>query len=60
MVELLANSGDPDQTPRSAASDPGLHSLSATRSGDFSLQLVKESLDTTDWKAIVRLCGCER
>ena len=25
MVELFANSGDPDQTPRSAASDLGLH-----------------------------------
>ena len=27
MVELFANIGDPDQTPRSAASDLGLHSL---------------------------------
>ena len=27
MVELIANSGDPDQTPRSAASDLGLHCL---------------------------------
>ena len=31
MVELFANSGDPDQTPRSAASDLGLHYLQVTR-----------------------------
>ena len=33
MVELLANSGDPDQTPRSAASDLGLHCLPVIRLG---------------------------
>ena len=27
MVELFANSGDPDQMPHSAASDLGLHCL---------------------------------
>ena len=27
MVELFANSGDPDQMPHSAASDLGLHYL---------------------------------
>ena len=27
MAERFANSGDPDQTPRSAASDLGLHCL---------------------------------
>ena len=30
MVKLFANSGDPDQTPRSAASDLGLHCLQIT------------------------------
>ena len=30
MVELFANSGDPDQTPRSAASDLGLRCLPIT------------------------------
>ena len=30
MVELFANRGDPDQTPRSAASDLGLHYLPIT------------------------------
>ena len=30
MVELLANSGYPDQTPRSAASGLGLHCLPIT------------------------------
>ena len=30
MTKLFANSGDPDQTPRSAASDLGLHCLPIT------------------------------
>ena len=30
MVELFANSGDPDQTPHSAASNLGLHCLPFT------------------------------
>ena len=30
-VELFANSADPDQTPRSVASDLGLHCLPVTR-----------------------------
>ena len=38
MVERFANSGDPDQTPRSAASELGLHSLPITRLGVSSLQ----------------------
>ena len=41
MVELFANSGDPDQTPRSAASDLGLHCLPDTRLGVSSPQWVK-------------------
>ena len=41
MVELFGNSGFPDQTPRSAASDPGLHCLPVTRLGVYSLQWVK-------------------
>ena len=32
-LELFANSGDPDQTPRSEASDLGLHCLPVTRLG---------------------------
>ena len=40
MFELFANSGDPDQTPRSAASDLGLHCLPVTRLGVSSLQWV--------------------
>ena len=40
MIELFANSGDPDQTPHSAASDLGLHCLPVTRLGVSSfLQL---------------------
>ena len=30
MVELFAHSGDPDETPHSAASDLGLHCLPIT------------------------------
>ena len=42
MAELFANSGDPDQTPHSAAaSDLGLHCLPITRLGVSSLQWVK-------------------
>ena len=40
MLELFANSGDPDQTLRSAASDLGLHCLPNTRLGVSSLQWV--------------------
>ena len=41
MVELFANSGDPDQTPRAAASDMGLHSLPIIRLEVSSLQWFK-------------------
>ena len=39
---LLANSVDPDQTPRSAASDPGLHYLSMSQKWDARLILVNQ------------------
>ena len=42
MVELFANSRDPDQTPRSVASDLGLHCLPITLLGVSRLQWVKE------------------
>ena len=41
MVELFAKSGDPDHTPRSAASDLGLHYLPVTLLGVSRLQWVK-------------------
>ena len=41
MDKLFANSGDPDQTPRFAASDLGLHCLSVTHLGVSRLQWVK-------------------
>ena len=40
MVELFANSGDPDQTPRAATYDQGLHFLPITRSRVSSQQWV--------------------
>ena len=45
MVELFANSGDPDQTPRSAASDLGLRCLPVTLLGVSRLQWVKVFYD---------------
>ena len=41
MVVLLANSGDPDQTPHFAASDLGLHCLPVTLLQVSRLQWVK-------------------
>ena len=41
MVKLFANSGDPDQTPHSAASDLGLHCLPITHLWVSRLQWVK-------------------
>ena len=38
MVELYANTGDPDQTPHSAASDLGLHCLPIILLGVSRLQ----------------------
>ena len=38
---MLANSGDPDQTPRSAASGRGLHCLSMSHKKDARLIWVK-------------------
>ena len=40
MAKLFANSGDPDQTPHSVASDLGLHCLAITLWGVFRLKWV--------------------
>ena len=42
MVELFANSEDPDQMLHSAASDLDLHCLLITHLGVFRLQWVKK------------------
>ena len=42
MVELFANSGDPDQMPCSAVSDLGLHCLQVNCLGVSSPQWAKE------------------
>ena len=44
MIEIFANSGDPDQTPHNAASDLGLHCLPMTRLGVSSLQWIRVDL----------------
>ena len=41
MAKLFANSGEPDQTPHSVASDLGLHCLPITLLRVFRLQWVK-------------------
>ena len=41
MAKLFANSGDPDQTPRSAASDLALHCLPITLLRVSRIQWVK-------------------
>ena len=41
MVELFANSGDPDQTPLSVASNLGLYCLPITLLGVSRIQWVK-------------------
>ena len=41
MAKLFANSGNPDQTPRSAASDLGLHCLPSTLLRVSRLQSVR-------------------
>ena len=51
MAKLFANSGDPDQTPRSAASDLGLHCLSVTFLGLSRLQWVTY-MQTEFWEVI--------
>ena len=38
MAKLFANSGDPDQTPHTAASDLGMHCLLITLLGISGLQ----------------------
>ena len=55
MAKLFANSGDPDQTPRSAASDLGLHCLPNTLLRVSRLQWVKHCYSnrfTMEFKAI--------
>ena len=56
MAKLFANSGDPDQMPRSAASDLGLHCLPITRLRISWLQWVNNCmfLSLADY-VIVRL-----
>ena len=44
MVELFANSGDPDQMPRPAASDLGLHCLPIALSRVSQLNGLKADL----------------
>ena len=53
MVELFANSGDPDQMPHSAASDLGLHCLPLTRLEVSRQQWVNPVLVTSQMEIIL-------
>ena len=52
MAKLFANSGDPDQTPRSAVSDLGLHCLLITLLRVSQLQWVKS--DQSHFRYLIR------
>ena len=56
MVELFANSEDPDQMPLSAASDLGLHCLPVTCLGVSSLQWVKYSDTVNPYHNYHKMC----
>ena len=43
MSKLSANRGEPDQTPKNAASDLGLHCLSFTLLGFSRLNVLKDT-----------------
>ena len=49
MAKLFANSGDPDQTPRSAASDLDMHCLPVTLLGLSRLQWVNRILRCNEY-----------
>ena len=48
MVDLFANSGDPDQMPSPVASDLGLHCLRITLLGDSRLHWVNTYICNID------------
>ena len=56
MVELFANSGDPDQMSCSMMSDLGLHSLPVTRLGVSSPQWVIVHIIVHN--GLVTILGC--
>ena len=53
MAKLFANSGDPDQTPRSVASDLGLHCFSKQLTHCIPNRLS----NTIYWKSPISILG---
>ena len=53
MVEVFANCEDPDQTPRSVASDLGLHCLPVTLLGVSRLQWANVTENISSWEDCV-------
>ena len=58
MTKLFANSGDPDQMPRSAASDLGLHCLPITLLWVSRLQWVKTHQQLVKWTCLYLTFTC--
>ena len=56
MAKLFANSGDPDQTPHSVASDQGLHCLPITLLRVSRLQWVINTVLLTSTESREILC----
>ena len=54
MIELFANSEDPDQTPHSVVSDLDLHCLPNTLLGVSRLQWVKDTSIIVGYFALIR------
>ena len=53
LNNLLANSGDPDQTPRFVASDLGLHCFTVFHKKDARLIWVKEDKMTLEYNIFI-------
>ena len=56
MAKQFTNSGDPDQTPHSAASDLSLHCLSFTLLGVSSLQWINGNAYIFGEAALIKVC----
>ena len=59
MVELFASNGDPNKTPRSAASDIGLHCLPVTRLGSPVFNGLEQTPFQEANKTILRIASPE-
>ena len=56
MAKLFTNSGDPDQTPHSVASDLGMHCLPLTLLGVSRLQWVNPFSTADQYRYFCKQC----